>query len=223
MSQKNYWSNIILDWETASFGDNKSKKHLSILEKIANLFRYPIRNRRKLSVSFIEKKSPTYLMELGCGSGEMSLDLVSRKIVNKVSAFDIASPAIEIAKKNSKDLNVQDQVTFTSASIQDINFNEFEKVDTVVALGLTPYLNEVEFENLIRFCSKRSFFIDFHLEGINFINVLHTIYRNIKKTPFPFYARYNRKKLLLLLKKFGVVNPILEHSEGVYFVKQESK
>ena len=32
-------------------------KHLSILEKIANLFRYPIRNRRKLSVSFIEKNT----------------------------------------------------------------------------------------------------------------------------------------------------------------------
>tara|TARA_Y200000002_G_C22532139_1_gene600177 strand:+ start:276 stop:938 length:663 start_codon:yes stop_codon:yes gene_type:complete len=219
MDQKNYWTKQIIDWEVGSFGSKISRKKLPMLEQIASNFRQTIRIRRELALDHIMKIKPRSVLELGCASGDLALYLGSKDFIEKIYAFDIAPNAIENALIKVKEKKLENKVEFKQSSLRDISFDEFKNVDMILGLGLTPYLVKDEFENLIRYSSGKHYFIDFHMKGYTFQNLMHSIYRAIKSDSFPFYNRYEKQHLIKILNTLGLTVKDILVFKGVSFIK----
>lgn len=216
MNQKNYWTNIILDWESSSF--NKKNKNISFIERIAGLFRGTIRNRRKIALEYIKKVKPKNILELGCGSGDFAIQLLSNKNIKKIYAFDIASTAIDLANKKRGMKRLEKRLAFYCKSINQINFTKYKNIDMVIGLGLTPYLTKKELNKIINFSKNKKYFIDFHLKTLSLQNLLHWIYRKIKNDPFPFYRRYSKNEIFENLENLDMRNFKLKTSKGVTYI-----
>ena len=219
MSQKNYWTKQIDDWEIGSFGNKIERRKLSTIEQIASLFRHTIRIRRELAIDHIMNIKPKSILELGCASGDLALFLGSKDFVEKIYAFDIAPNAINNAKIKAKFKNLENKIEFKQSSLKDIKLDEFKNVDIILGLCLTPYLSHDEFENLIKYSSGKHYFIDFHMKGFTLQNFMHSVYRNIKSDAFPFYNRYKKNDLIKELNNLGLSIKNIEEYKGVSFIK----
>ncbi len=91
------------------------------------------------------------ILDLGCGSGCIGLMLLKKIPTAKLFAVDISADAIEIAKKNAVQLNVQDRVVWfhSDASQSENVISELDrlfnsKIDILVANP--PYIDPMDKE-----------------------------------------------------------------------------
>lgn len=77
------------------------------------------------------EKNATSILDIGTGSGCIPLALKNNLKTSKVSGCDISEKAIELAKKNSKDLNLE--VNFFSLDILNKTDWEGDKLDVIVS------------------------------------------------------------------------------------------
>ena len=190
--QKEYWENRILDWEDISYGTAETKP-VSLVERVAHYFRGPVRHRPVVA-----------------------FDLVTRAGVGHVTGVDISEHAVAFANERAKSLGMTDKLNFIASSIADLDFNAQKPYDFVLGMGLTPYLNEIEFARLFEAMRGASFLFDVHPKGISFQNFSHAVYRRIKG--HPFYHLFSRDEMLGKLTKAGFSNVTWNQSEGVYYV-----
>lgn len=214
-NQKEYWENRILDWEDISY-DTAHAKPASLVERVAHYFRGPVRHRPVVAFDLINKVKPARVLELGCGSGRLAFDLVTRAGVGHVTGVDISEHAVAFANERAKSLGMTDKLTFIASSIADLDFNAQKPYDFVLGMGLTPYLNEMEFARLFEAMRGTSFLFDVHPKGISFQNFSHAVYRKIKG--HPFYNTFSKDEMLGKLTKAGFSNVTWNVSQGVYYV-----
>ena len=214
-NQKEYWENRILDWEDISY-DTAHAKPASLVERVAHYFRGPVRHRPVVAFDLINKVKPARVLELGCGSGRLAFDLVTRAGVGHVTGVDISEHAVAFANERAKSLGMTDRLTFIASSIADLDFNSQKPYDFVLGMGLTPYLNEMEFARLFEAMRGASFLFDVHPKGISFQNFSHAVYRKIKG--HPFYNTFSKDEMLGKLTKAGFSNVTWNVSQGVYYV-----
>lgn len=90
------------------------------------------------------KDKPINIVDLGCGSGVIGLTLKSKLPNSNVTLVDISKEALEIAKKNSKDLNIE--VEFIN---NDFLEGKTQKFDCIISNP--PYIktNE-EIEEIVK-------------------------------------------------------------------------
>ncbi len=77
------------------------------------------------------EKEAKFILDIGTGSGCIPLALKNNLIKAKVSACDISGSAIEIAKENSKDLNLE--VDFFKLDILNDSTWKEDKLDVIVS------------------------------------------------------------------------------------------
>ena len=82
------------------------------------------------------KLNPRYILELGTGSGAISIALMKNFPKAKCIATDINLKSLELAKKNAKKNNVLDQINFICCNWLDI----FVDFDFDVILANPPYI-----------------------------------------------------------------------------------
>jgi cyclopropane fatty-acyl-phospholipid synthase-like methyltransferase len=213
--QKEYWENRILDWEDISYGTAEAKP-VSLVERAGHYFRGPVRHRPLVAMQIVQKAKPARILELGCGSGRLAFDLVTRAGVSHVTGVDISEHAVNFANERARALGMSDKLTFLASSIADLDFNAQKPYDFVLGMGLTPYLNEMEFARLFEAMRGATFLFDVHPKGVSLQNFSHAVYRMIKG--HPFYNRFSRDEILGRLTKAGFSNVTWNVSQGVFYV-----
>ena len=86
-------------------------------------------------------------LDLGCGSGEMSILMAERG--TRCKGIDFAEEMIEIATRTANENNVGDLCTFETGSVLEIDLAN-EPYDMVAALGLIEYLSIEDTKNLFK-------------------------------------------------------------------------
>jgi release factor glutamine methyltransferase len=84
-------------------------------------------------------------LDIGVGSGNLSITLLLKNIVNKVDAVDISSKALSVAKKNSK-IYMIDNIDFYQLNILEYKFNK--RYDLIVSNP--PYITNADYKKLPR-------------------------------------------------------------------------
>jgi cyclopropane fatty-acyl-phospholipid synthase-like methyltransferase len=107
---------------------------------IGHLERRLMAERYIRTVTFIDMhvKPGTVLSDLGCGTGLFVVEALRRGAV--VNAIDFSSSAIEITQRNVATYCPDGKVNFQCL---DVQADELPPSDVTLAMGLTPYLNDL--------------------------------------------------------------------------------
>ena len=84
-----------------------------------------------------------FCLDIGTGSGNLSITLLREKIVKRVHAIDISEKALLVAEKNKKIHGVT-EISFEK--IDFLNYNFIKKYDLIVANP--PYITKKDYKNL---------------------------------------------------------------------------
>ena len=90
----------------------------------------------------IYKKKSINILDIGTGSGCIILSLLSKLKSSKGTGIDISFGALQIAKKNAKKLNIQDNVKFQKKSIDSFFSQKFDLV-----VSNPPYIRSRDLKN----------------------------------------------------------------------------
>lgn len=89
--------------------------------------------------SMIDKESKVNIVDIGCGSGVISIVLAKYFNNANIIAVDISDKAINVAKKNAKTLQVDSKINFIKSNLLD---NVNDKIDIIVSNP--PYIRNDE-------------------------------------------------------------------------------
>jgi release factor glutamine methyltransferase len=94
------------------------------------------------------KKKYVMILDVGCGSGNISIALsVSLETVNIITT-DICQEALQLAKENAERHNVSNRIKFINHNILKDDFNNFPMFDIIVSNP--PYVSKENFSSLQR-------------------------------------------------------------------------
>lgn len=85
-------------------------------------------------------------LDIGVGSGNISIAIVKNLNTSKCIGIDISEDALSLAKENAVINNVQDRVQFVKFDILNDDINELGKFDLIVSNP--PYVSLSDYENL---------------------------------------------------------------------------
>jgi release factor glutamine methyltransferase len=86
------------------------------------------------------------ILDIGVGSGNISLSILKNISNANVVAIDISELALQVAKKNAELNLLQDRIEFKICDIMNDSLNELGKFDLIVSNP--PYVSETDFDNL---------------------------------------------------------------------------
>lgn len=139
---KGFWENKILQWETGRYKDTR---YGGFLEKIANSASNSLRFRIEVTEKILAPHvKDRHIVELGCGSGLLSRPLIEAGALS-YTGYDIASVAINNAKKAARNDNLGDNVRFFEKSLDQLT--EIQG-DIVFSLGLLDWLDDNQLDHL---------------------------------------------------------------------------
>lgn len=198
-AQVSYWENKILTWERLRYS--------------RFFFFYPfswtIRSRLSSSIRIIKKRveADWSVLELGCGSGILARSICDH--VGKYQGIDIASNAIEQAKRRIQKSNTE----FIACDVLEATF---EKWDIVIFLGLTDWLTPEQLRELISKLRADHLFFSFTDEKTVSCWNPYFYYRKIMdRNPqkYAYKARnYSEDDIKSLLKDFNYSLEIIKKS-----------
>jgi predicted RNA methylase len=107
---------------------------------IGRLERRLMAERYTRTITFLDThvKYGTVFSDLGCGTGIFVVEALRRGAI--VNAIDFSSSAIEITKQNVAKYCPDGEVTFQRL---DVQVDQLPRSDVTLAMGLTPYLNDL--------------------------------------------------------------------------------
>ena len=93
-----------------------------------------------------DKSTNLKILDIGSGSGNISLSISKNLPNSNVVGIDISESALEVAKQNAKLNSLQDRVEFKVFNIMCDDLNSLGKFDLIVSNP--PYVSENDYENL---------------------------------------------------------------------------
>lgn len=93
-----------------------------------------------------DKSANLKILDIGVGSGNISLSIAKNLPNSKVIGIDISEGALEVGKQNAKLNSLQDRVEFKLFNIMCDDLNSLSKFDLIVSNP--PYVSENDYENL---------------------------------------------------------------------------
>ena len=159
-----------------------------------------MRSRHQYVTNYIENtiKAGMKTADIGCGSGIYVKAMISKGAF--VDAFDYASSAISLTTRNlsAPELN--------AARIQllDITKNQIRPVDVALAIGVLPYINDLDgfLDNILPYTTR---FLFNYLNKNNLCNVVrrHITFLDVRKYSYHTPAEVTQK---VTEKGFRIVN-----------------
>lgn len=89
-------------------------------------------------INIAKKVNAKQILDLCTGSGAIAIALAKYIPNSKITAIDISNKALEIAKKNSKINDVEEQITFIKSDL----FNELSNVKFDIIVSNPPYIKK---------------------------------------------------------------------------------
>ncbi len=93
-----------------------------------------------------DKNAELKILDIGVGSGNISLSLLKNLPMIKVTAIDISEKALQVAKQNTELNLLQDRIDLKLFDILNSDLNQLGKFDVIVSNP--PYVSEKDFETL---------------------------------------------------------------------------
>ena len=186
-----------------------NKKIFRDVDLILNKNTFIPRSETELLIDIvIEKKiSPKYLLELGTGSGAISISLMKNFPQSRTVATDINQKSLKLAKKNAKKNKVIDQINFICCNWLDIFVNiEFDLIVANPPYIRTGVINSLdpEVKNYDPHLA-----LDGGLDGLDaYKEILHALKPLLKpNTVIIFEIGFDQaKKVLKLMKEVNIMN-----------------
>ena len=91
-------------------------------------------------------KNNLSILDIGSGSGNISIALAQNFPSAKITSTDISDEALKIANKNAVQNNVADRINFIKHDILEDDFNSFQSFDIIVSNP--PYVSKESFSKL---------------------------------------------------------------------------
>ncbi|HEX9974889.1 MAG TPA: peptide chain release factor N(5)-glutamine methyltransferase, partial [bacterium] len=92
------------------------------------------------------KKETIQILDIGTGSGNIAIALAKNLANSRITAIDIQSEALTIARQNAEYHQLQDRIDFIQQDIFDIKLSFPEKFDVIVSNP--PYISREEIDSL---------------------------------------------------------------------------
>jgi len=93
-----------------------------------------------------DKSTNLKILDIGVGSGNISLSILKYLPNSKVVAIDISKTALDVANQNAEINSLQDRIEFRLFDIMNDNLNSLGKFDLIVSNP--PYVSENDYESL---------------------------------------------------------------------------
>lgn len=159
---------------------------------------------------------PCEILDLCTGSGAIAVSLAKYIEKSNITASDLSKNAIEIAKLNAKNNNVDEKITFIESNMfEKIEYNKFD-----VIVSNPPYIESDEIAKLsLQVKSEPHMALDGGMDGLDFYRIIiDNSYKYIKDCGNLFLEiGYNQKdKIFNLLKESN-------HYEDYYCIKDLSE
>ncbi len=149
-------------------------------------------------INCLKKQSFNGALEIGTGSGIISLTLLKEKIIKTAVATDISKSALEVAKKNAINMNISN-ITFKLHDF--LHENITEKYDLVISNP--PYISVKEYKQLpasIKNYEPQIALTD-NGDGLEFYIRFANILRNILKPNGLFICELGSTETIMAIKK----------------------
>lgn len=190
---------------------NRYKETFNTWNKIASLYEKTFmdldlyNDTYNVFCTFLEQENPN-ILEIGCGPGNITKYILSKRADFNILGIDIASNMIKLAKKNNPTAN------FKVMDSRDINSLK-TKFDAVICGFCLPYLSESDCIKLIKDCtnllSKKGILYISFVEGLNSKSGYITDSSGDKM--FFYYHNLSHLKNNLAKNNFKIVNLITKN------------
>ena len=94
----------------------------------------------------LKNKSDATVLDIGCGSGNISIALAVNIPSLKIYSTDISQGALNVSKQNAEKISVMDKIEFINHNILTEELNQFPEFDVIVSNP--PYVSSNEFSSL---------------------------------------------------------------------------
>jgi len=148
---KEYWNQNIANWGKFYSDSSHSEESFDTPRVLGTLYHWLItpieaklmKKRYQLTMNFIENyvKEGMVVVDVGCGTGIFTIELLKRGA--QVKAVDFAQSSLDLTKTL-----VEKVIPNYSANVEylliDVSKQQLPKSDLVIAMGVTPYINNLE-------------------------------------------------------------------------------
>ena len=184
--EEEYWNKAAHEFDTYY----KEEKD-ALRRAIDKIFRKGMKERFDLTLQECRNIEGKRILDIGCGTGRMSLELAQRGA--RVTGIDFSQTMLDMAKAVARQSGLEDKCTFV---LDDFTKHIFkEKFDISLALGLFDYTKEPEiFLRKIRELTKERFLASYPSKYA-FQVPLRMIWLRSRNLPVYFYTKGQLKRL----------------------------
>lgn len=139
------------------------------------------------------------LLDLGCGDGSFAIGLLQAGAA-RVTGWDIAPAAIEIANNRARALGLEDRADFRVAHVED---GKFPRADFTTGLGLLDWMPPREIRKMLRRLKGRTVMFSYSEQDNSFAEIVHRIWLCKRLEYFGNGVRAYHHPRPVILKWFG--------------------
>lgn len=213
-----YWEDHLQSWEASAYY-KEGQQNANWWDRLSTVFRGDamyVRMNTALELLTPHINSMTVL-DVGCASGRFAFQMIKAG-AQKVHGTDISTDALELAKKRSSELGVQDKTEFSAMDVVQPN-SPLPHVDLVTALGVIEYFDAQDMTAFLGNLRTKYFLLDFpdHGRKKEFPTwILRQVYIRVNRLPGIYL--YSLDEFEKLAEPFGFTNLRVIRRNNFYYV-----
>ena len=185
-TDKEYWDEVAQDFDTY-YREEKD----ALRRAIDKIFRKAMTERFRLTLQECRNISGKKVLDIGCGTGRMSVQLGKRGA--RVVGIDISQNMLDMAETIAKKEGLQENCTFVHDDFAKHTFNG--KFDISIALGFFDYTRDAAFHvKRIKAITTEKCIMSFPAK-FAFQVPLRMIWLKSRNVPVYFYTKKELKRL----------------------------
>jgi cyclopropane fatty-acyl-phospholipid synthase-like methyltransferase len=213
-----YWESHLESWEASAYFKEGQQK-ANWWDRLSTIFRGDamyVRMNTALELLKPHIKDKTVL-DVGCASGRFAFQMIEAG-AQKVYGTDISTEAVAFAKKRAKELNLQNQLEFSTADVVQTN-TPLPQVDFVTALGVIEYFDAKDMAAFLGNLRTKYILLDFPDLGRKkeFPTwMLRQVYIRVNRLPGVYL--YSLDEFAKIAEPFGFKNLRVINKNQFYYV-----
>lgn len=155
-----YWEAHLKSWEASAYY-KEGQQNANWWDRLSTIFRGDAMYvRMNAALDLVTPHiNGMSVLDVGCASGRFSFQMLQAG-ASKVYGTDISTEAIDMAKKQSETLGLQDKLEFFTADVVQPK-SPLPQVDLVTALGVIEYFNAEDMSAFLGNLQTKYILLDF--------------------------------------------------------------
>jgi cyclopropane fatty-acyl-phospholipid synthase-like methyltransferase len=213
-----YWESHLESWEASAYFKEGQQK-ANWWDRLSTVFRGDamyVRMNTALELLKPHIKDKTVL-DVGCASGRFAFQMIEAG-AQKIYGTDISTEAVAFAKKRAEELNLQNQLEFSTADVVQAN-TPLPQVDIVTALGVIEYFDAKDMAAFLGNLRTKYILLDFPDLGRKkeFPTwILRQVYIRVNRLPGVYL--YSLDEFAKIAEPFGFKNLRVINKNQFYYV-----